>query len=344
MHRVRVSDDNASFVLENTRRPFTPYGFNYDHDETGRLLEDYWLDHWPKVEQDFREMKTLTANVVRIHLQFAKFMTAPDRPNEQALAQLRRLLDLAEKTNLYLDITGLACYHKQDVPPWYDKLSTPDRWAAQANFWSAVAQRCADSPAVFCYDLMNEPVVGGKNIRDDWLGPPFAGKHFVQFITLHTPDQPRHEVARQWIQTLTPAIREHDPTRLITVGLVPWSLDRPGLQSGFIPDKIAPDLDFIALHLYPEAGKLPQAIQTLKAFNAGKPVVIEETFPLKCTPADFETFLTQARPHAAGLIGFYWGKTPDQYQNQKSIPESLTLAWLNLFQRHVNTWSPTNRN
>ena len=64
----------------------------------------------------------------------------------------------------------------------------------QARFWEAVAGRCADSPAVFCYDLMNEPVVpGGKRKAGDWLGPPFAGKHFVQFITL---DQARPAPAR----------------------------------------------------------------------------------------------------------------------------------------------------
>jgi hypothetical protein len=32
---------------------------------------------------------------------------------------------------------------------------------------------------------MNEPVVpGGKRKDGEWLGPPFGGKHFVQFVTL----------------------------------------------------------------------------------------------------------------------------------------------------------------
>jgi hypothetical protein len=71
------------------------------------------------------------------------------------------------------------------VPPWYDALSEQERWQAQAVFWEAVAETCAESPAIFCYDLMNEPVVaGGDKQRDDWLGPGFGGKHFVQYITL----------------------------------------------------------------------------------------------------------------------------------------------------------------
>ena len=48
-------------------------------------------------------------------------------------------MKLAEATGLYLDITGLGCYHKKDVPEWYDKLDESDRWAAQAKFWEAVA-------------------------------------------------------------------------------------------------------------------------------------------------------------------------------------------------------------
>ena len=38
-------------------------------------------------------------------------------------------------------------------------LDERPRWDVQARFWEAVARACADSPAVFCYDLMNEPVV-----------------------------------------------------------------------------------------------------------------------------------------------------------------------------------------
>jgi aryl-phospho-beta-D-glucosidase BglC (GH1 family) len=158
---IQVAKDGRTFVEADSGRRFTPWGFNYDHDEKGALLEDYWDADWARVQEDFTEMKDLGANVVRIHLQFAKFMDAVDRPNEKALAQLNKLLKLAEKTRLYLDLTGLGCYHKQDVPAWYDELSEADRWSAQASFWNAVAKRCAGSPAVFCYDLMNEPVVPG---------------------------------------------------------------------------------------------------------------------------------------------------------------------------------------
>ena len=60
---VRVSDDGERFVLASGK-PFTPWGFNYDHDGPGRLIEDYWDDEWPMIVEDFREMKELGATVV----------------------------------------------------------------------------------------------------------------------------------------------------------------------------------------------------------------------------------------------------------------------------------------
>src|SRR5690242_9160902 len=71
---VQVAGDKRSFALAGSDPTFTPWGFNYDHDERGRLLEDYWETEWPRVEKDFRDMKRLGANVVRVHLQFARFM------------------------------------------------------------------------------------------------------------------------------------------------------------------------------------------------------------------------------------------------------------------------------
>ncbi|MGH7135928.1 MAG: cellulase family glycosylhydrolase, partial [Pirellulales bacterium] len=221
-----------------------------------------------------------------------------------------------------------------DVPAWYDKLAEKDRWDVQARFWQAVAGRCAKSPAVFCYDLMNEQVVpGGKRAAGDWLGPAFAGKHFVQFITLDQQDRPRHEIARQWVRHLVNAIRERDKRHLVTVGLVDWSLDRPGLTSGFVPTKIADDLDFVAVHLYPKSGQLSEALDTLGGFAIGKPVVIEETFPLNCSPKELGEFIEASKKHAVAWIGFYWGKTPDELRQSGSVADTLTLEWLELFEK-----------
>jgi hypothetical protein len=279
-------------------------------------------------------MKALGANVVRVHLQLGKFMTAADTPDEKALDRLAKLLALAERLGLYLDLTGLGCYHKADVPKWYDALGEQERWDVQARFWEAVAGRCKDSPAVFCYDLMNEPVVpGGKRKDGDWLAGAFAGKHFVQFITLDQKGRPRPEIARAWVKHLASAVRKVDRRHLVTVGLVDWSLDRKGLTSGFVPEKVAPELDFLCVHLYPESKKLDDGLETLKGFAVGKPVVVEETFPLKCSPAELETFIDRAKPHAAGWISFYWGTPPAELRKSKAFVDALLLDWLERFEK-----------
>jgi len=332
LERVHVAEGGRGFALADSGQPFRPWGVNYDHDRQGRLLEDYWTDEWPTIEADFAEIKALGANVVRIHLQFGRFMRSPSQPNADALKQLARLVTLAEQTGLYLDLTGLGCYHKANVPAWYDKLSEKERWQAQATFWEAIAATCSKSPAIFCYDLMNEPVVPGEGKRDDWLGPAFAGKHFVQYITLDLAGRQRTEVARQWIETLVTAIRRHDKQHMVTVGLVDWSLERPGLTSGFVPQKVADQLDFIAVHVYPERGQLESARATLAGFQIAKPVVVEETFPLKCSSAELEKFIGENND-VAGWISFYWGQSAAECRAAKTIAGAITADWLETFAR-----------
>jgi len=333
---IVVTKEKNGFIRESTKESFVPWGFNYDHDEKGRLLEDYWDAEWDKVNRDFRTMKKLGANVVRIHLQVSKFLESPAKSNEKALERLTKLLKLSEDVGLYLDLTGLGCYHKADVPDWYDKLSESDRWEAQEFFWKAVADRCAQSPAVFCYDLMNEPVSpAGKRKEGDWLGPAFGGKHFVQVIALDQRERLRVDIARAWIKQLAAAIREKDKRHLITVGLVDWSLDRPGLTSGFVPTKVADDLDFICVHLYPKSGKLKEDLETLAGFAVGKPVVIEETFPLGCSPQELGEFIDASNKHAHGWIGFYWGKPPEELRKSKKIVDAITLGWLEFFEKRA---------
>jgi hypothetical protein len=330
---IQVGEDQRGFIHAQSKVRFVPWGFNYDRDDRGRLLEDYWDKEWAAVEGDFREMKELGANVVRVHLQFAKFMSRADTPNQEALERLGKLIALAERTGLYLDLTGLGCYHKKDVPAWYDALAEAERWSAQACFWEAIARRCADSPAIFCYDLMNEPVVPtGKRKAGDWLGPPFFGKYYVQWISLDQAQRPRPDIARQWLKQLTGAIRKHDPRHLVTVGLLDWSLDRPGLTTGFVPAKVAGDLDFLCVHLYPEKGKIAESLQTLEGFAVGKPVVIEEMFPLRCSQTELAEFIEGSRKTAAGWFGFYWGKPPDELRGSARMSDRLTLQWLEFFQ------------
>ncbi|MGE5297538.1 MAG: glycoside hydrolase family 5 protein [Solirubrobacterales bacterium] len=284
------------------------------------------------MEEDFQEMRQLGANVVRIHLQLGRFMQGPAEPNDAALDKLDRLVELAERAGLYLDVTGLGCYHKAAVPGWYDALPEQARWEVQARFWEAVAERCAQSPAVFCYDLMNEPILPGEPPETRWLGDEFAGKCFVQRISLDLAGRTQHQVAKAWVDRMVKAIRIRDDRCLITVGVIPWVQFFPQAKPLFYSKEVAENLDFACVHFYPETGKIDEAVTALAAYNIGKPVVIEEMFPLKCSTPQLAEFIDKSRATACGWIGFYWGKTPEEYRRSNTINDALTLGWLELFQ------------
>lgn len=342
MERIVASGD--SFQLADSGKPFKAWGFNYDHDADGRLLEDYWIDEWPTVEADFREMKALGANCVRIHPQFNRFMNSPEEPNAASLERLGKLIGLAEETGLYLDITGLGCYHKKDTPEWYDNMDEADRWDAQARFWEAVASAGAGREAVFCYDLMNEPILpGAGKTETEWLAGELGGKHFVQRLTLDLKGRTREQAARAWVDRMAAAIRKHDRDALITVGVIPWALVFPGAKPLFHSKAVGENLDFAAVHFYPETGKVDEALNVLKVYDTGKPLVIEEMFPLKCGVDELGEFIDRSRPFADGWIGFYWGKTIEEYGEQpETIAGAITRKWLELFRKKAGTMGDSN--
>jgi hypothetical protein len=334
---VRLGGDGRHFVLARSGACFTPWGVNYDRDDAGRLLEDYWETEWVAVEAHVREMKALGANVVRIHLQLGRFMRAADAPDAAALGRLSKLLALAETTGLYLDITGLGCYHRKDVPAWYDALPEAGRWAVQARFWEAVAAACAASPAVFCYDLMNEPILpGGENKETAWLGEEFVGKCYVQRIALDLAGRTQDAVAKAWIDTLVAAIRRHDARRLITVGEIPWAHYFPGAKPLFHAKGIGSGLDFVSVHFYPKKGEVDKAIAALKVYDVGKPIVVEEMFPIHCSQEELDSFIEKSRELAAGWIGFYWGKGIEACRKDGTLNGTITATWLEYFQKKAS--------
>ncbi len=329
---IRTSADKTHFVRDGTDNRFVPWGFNYDRDEAGRLLEDYWADDWAKITNDFREMKILGVNVVRIHLQLCRFMKSPGQPDEENLARLGRLLQLAEETGVYLDVTGLGCYHKQDVPAWYDAMDESARWKVQARFWQAVAEVCKDCPAIFCYDLMNEPVSSGDR-NGDWLpGQPLGGSYFVQRLTTDMGGRTDREIAKEWIAEISAAIRAVDKRHMITVGLVPWEETfGPGAKSAFRDPDVCAQLDFLSVHYYPRQGKLDEDLAILKGYDIGKPLVIEEIFPLSADSEATDDFIRHSWKYADGWISFYWGTTPEEYDKMPGVKAAVDGSWLRHF-------------
>lgn len=323
MPRIAVSGN--SFIDADSGEKFTPWGFNYDRDWAYRLLEEYWDTEWDKVEEDFRELRALGANVIRIHLQYNKFMDGPNSPNEINLASLRDLVVLAERLGIYLDLTGLGSYRPKNDPAWYVNLSEAQRWSAQASFWGAVAKTLADRPGVFAFNLMNEPVVSGDRLeRGAWVHPhEIEGLNYIQFINLDPDGRDRPNIAVAWIRQMKQAIRAHDPQRLITVGQFP--LLNLADATGFAPKRIASEVDFISVHIYPQDGRVQEALDLLKEYDVGLPILIEETFPLSSGIEEYRQFLDGSRKTAAGWLSFYWGEPPEALMERSEPAARLVI-------------------
>lgn len=323
MEFVRVSDGQKGFVLTRSRTRFIAWGHNYAVNEVDPPAP---VD-WARVARDFDDFPEMGANVARIHLQVPHYMTGPATVNPQALAELSQWLKLAEQKGVYLDITGLASYHIKHRAEWYDKLSTKERWAVQARFWKAIAAVCVRSPAVFCYDLMNEPLAAGER-KDGWYTGRMGEYEFLQRLSLDRKGRSLDEITKEWTHLMVSTVHKEDQKHLITVGMLPmW---------GISPQIAGRELDFIAVHIYPQTGKVDESLQTLKRFALGKPIVVEETFPLSCGVADERDFLLRSRGLACGWIGHYPAESIGellalQKAGKLSAAQSLYLSWLNLF-------------
>lgn len=319
---VKVAPDQKGFLLHPSGEKFIPWGHNYASvDILVRLAKEP-----ARVEREFAEMKAAGTNVARIHPEFLHILAGPDKVKPESVELLKKLLAIAEKNGIYLKITGLANYKIKDRAEWYDKLGEAERWKAQAFFWETVAATCAASPAVFAYDLVNEPTAVGKP-AEGWYMGKMGDVEFCQRLSLNPGERSAEDVIREWTKTMTAAIRKHDQTHLITMGMLPF----PGVYK-----PIAEQLDFISPHLYPKTDKVAEELTLLKKFDWGKPIVIGETFPLSCGVDDEREFLLKSRGTAHGWIGHWPDESPTELAELKksgkaTIQNAVWLGWVELF-------------
>lgn len=336
--RIRIGADKNSFEIIGTKSKFTPWGFNY-LGQFEHLAEEEWDDEagWNRIEKDFAEMKKLGANVVRWHLQFEIYMESPDKAKPEQLARLKKLLKVAREQRLYLDLTGLSCYRLKRSPLWYDELSEADRWQAQANFWEAIAETCAGDSVVFCYDLMNEPVITeAKPGEHPWLTGELGGFHFVQRISNKPAGRDSQAIAAAWVKQLSEPIRRRDPDALITVGVIPWAFVWPNAKPVFYAPEAAKHLDFASIHVYPKSGALEKELAALAVYDVGMPLVIEEIFPMTCSIKELDQFIDAASPKVDGWMSHYFGYTAAEHRTEKSIAGAIKAEALEYWGKKGN--------
>lgn len=99
------------------------------------------------------------------------------------------------------------------------------------------------------------------------------------------------------------------------------------------PAHIAAETDFIAVHVYPQAGQVDAALSSLKRYAKGKPVIVEETFPLNCSPAEYADFLRRSRGLASDWLAHFWSLTPEDLADATDASGALMRESLAVFQR-----------
>ena len=83
------------------------------------------------------------------------------------------------------------------------------------------------------------------------------------------------------------------------------------------------------MHFYPRKGEVEKALTALAVYEVGKPLVVEEMFPLRCGVQEMDAFIEGSREIADGWISFYWGKTIEEYaEADHSLAGAITKAWL----------------
>ena len=171
----------------------------------------------PYTQDDFNRLASLGANYVNISTAGLFTVQPPYQVDEEAVASLDRLLEMAKAADLFAVITfrtgpgrsEFAIIGGNGWPPesytvntvWTDK-SAREAWAMM---WRFAAQRYHDNPIVIGYDLMCEP--NSNAFLDIWDAETFYAKYAGTGYDWNT-----------WYPSLVSAIREVDTSMPILVG------------------------------------------------------------------------------------------------------------------------------
>jgi hypothetical protein len=171
----------------------------------------------PYTQEDFNRLAALGANYVNISTAGLFTVEPPYKVDEEAVASLDRLLEMAAAADLFAVITfrtgpgrsEFAIIGGDGWPPanyivntvWTDK-SAREAWAAM---WRFAAERYRDNPIVIGYDLMCEP--NSNAVLDIWDAETFYAQYAGSGYDWNS-----------WYPNLISAIREVDTSTPILVG------------------------------------------------------------------------------------------------------------------------------
>jgi hypothetical protein len=115
-------------------------------------------------------------------------------------------------------------------------------------------------------------------------------------------------VAKAWIDKMVGTIRQHDPHTPTAIG---WSLLYENHLPIFYDAEVAENLDVVCVHHYPAQDADNEAIASrIAKYEIGKPIIIEETYLLRCTLEVFSKFIDDTLSSGTdGSVTYFAGKT-----------------------------------
>jgi endo-1,4-beta-mannosidase len=347
MELIVVTADGKGFAERNSGRSYIPFGTNYYDPHTGWAPKIWRQFDAKKVREHFRIMSKLGVNCARVFLTAGSFQPDANTISEKSLKKLDILVKIARETGVRLILTGPD--HWEGSPSYWrpDRFAGEEALRALEHFWKVLGQRYQSEPAIFAWDLLNEPhlpwfVEEWRGRWNVWLKQKYTnrdklktawGKELTEkdkWSEVAVPENRddagnprlqdwqhfREHLADEWVHRQVKAIRRVDPTRLITVGYIQWSypLVRPGHPSryaAFNPHRQKHWLDFVTIHFYPTMGA-PFGSED----NRKKNLSYLQTVLAYCHTG---------KPVILGEFGWYGGGAP---QNHPYLTETQQAEWI----------------
>ncbi|MBW8041319.1 MAG: cellulase family glycosylhydrolase [Planctomycetes bacterium] len=348
MQLIVVSDDGEGFAECDSRRPYIPFGTNYYDPHTGWAPKIWRKFDADKVREHFRLMSEIGVNCARVFLTAASFQPDVGTINEQSLKKLDTLIKIAYETDIRLILTGPD--HWEGSPSYWrpDRFAGEEALRALEHFWKVLGQRYEGEPAIFAWDLLNEPhlpwFVKGWDVRwNAWLKKKYTNwdklkaawskeltesDKWGEVAVPENRDETgnprlrdwqlfREYLADEWVRRQVVALHVADSTHLITVGYIQWSypLVRPGSPSrysAFNPHRQKHWLDFVTIHFYPTMGA-PFASNE----NQRKNLSYLQTVLAYCHIG---------KPVVLGEYGWYGGGAPQKHPYLSETEQTLWIS------------------
>jgi len=304
---IQINNEKTGFIDSVSDKPYIPVGVNYYDHETGWAPQIWKQFDENRVRRQFYKMKEYGINAARFFIASTAFLPEKNRIDEIAIEKFDKYIAIAKETDIRIIPTGPD--HWEGVPDYCkpDMYCNPDALEAIKTYWEYMAVRYKNEPAIFAWDLRNEPMIywDSEPMRNGWkkyLKEKYGENVKLTDIPDDEPDENnqllydyqlyREQVAYNWTKIQTNTIRNAGDKHLITIGYIQWSFPgftgnkKPSGYAAFRPSELARLIDFDCPHFYPTLGdpvdpeikrkNIQYLLDWICYCDLSRPVVLEE--------------------------------------------------------------------